>query len=87
MAQIFSRSSNQTPTQAWWASWRSAGSSRSRSTGGQSPYNTDVGYKPAQPIAYSHALHAGDLGMDCRYCHTYVERSAVRRRAAHRRRA
>ena len=39
-----------------------------------SPYNTDVGYKPNQPVAYSHKLHAGDLGMDCRYCHAYVER-------------
>lgn len=39
-----------------------------------SPYNTDVGYAPKQPIPYSHALHAGQLGMDCRYCHAYVER-------------
>jgi hypothetical protein len=39
-----------------------------------SPYNTDVGYKPKQPIPYSHALHAGTLAMDCRYCHAYVER-------------
>jgi hypothetical protein len=41
-----------------------------------SPWNTDVGYKPKQPVAYSHALHAGTLGMDCRYCHATVERSA-----------
>ncbi|HEU4378127.1 MAG TPA: cytochrome c3 family protein [Hyphomicrobiaceae bacterium] len=38
-----------------------------------SPYHTDVGYQPHQPIAYSHALHAGALGMDCRYCHRMVE--------------
>lgn len=24
---------------------------------------------PKQPIAYSHKIHAGKLGMDCRYCH------------------
>ncbi len=42
-----------------------------------SPRYTDVGYRPRQPVAYSHKLHAGDLGMDCRYCHTGVERSAV----------
>jgi hypothetical protein len=30
---------------------------------------------PNQPVAYSHALHAGELGMDCRYCHNVVERS------------
>ncbi len=41
-----------------------------------SPKHTDVGYKPHQPIPYSHKLHAGDLGMDCRYCHNNVERSA-----------
>jgi hypothetical protein len=42
-----------------------------------SPKYTDVGYKPAQPVPYSHKLHAGDLGMDCRYCHTNVEISPV----------
>lgn len=38
-----------------------------------SPKHTDVGYQPYQPIAYSHKLHAGSLGMDCRYCHRMVE--------------
>jgi len=38
-----------------------------------SPRHTDVGYQPYQPIAYSHRLHAGMLGMDCRYCHRMVE--------------
>ncbi|MEE9553238.1 MAG: cytochrome c3 family protein, partial [candidate division Zixibacteria bacterium] len=42
-----------------------------------SPEFTDVGYKPDQPVEYSHKLHAGDLGLDCRYCHVGVERSAV----------
>ncbi len=42
-----------------------------------SPEYTDVGYRPIQPVDYSHKLHAGDLGMDCRYCHTSVEKSAV----------
>jgi hypothetical protein len=41
-----------------------------------SPEYTDVGYRPTQPIPYSHKLHAGDLGIDCRYCHTGVEVSA-----------
>lgn len=40
---------------------------------GFSPETTDVGYAPRQPIDYSHALHAGELGIDCRYCHTTVE--------------
>ncbi len=41
-----------------------------------SPQTTDVGYQPAQPVAYSHRVHAGELGMDCRYCHTSVEDAA-----------
>ncbi|UZD22342.1 c-type cytochrome [Algoriphagus halophytocola] len=31
------------------------------------------GYAPKQPIAYSHALHAGTLEIECQYCHTGVE--------------
>ncbi len=42
-----------------------------------SPEYTDVGYMPTQPVPYSHALHAGEMGMDCRYCHASVEVSAV----------
>ncbi len=44
---------------------------------GGSPKTTNVGYAPEQPIAYSHALHAGELGIDCRYCHTTVESAAA----------
>jgi hypothetical protein len=36
---------------------------------------SDVGYMPVQPVAYSHAIHAGQLGLDCRYCHSAVEKS------------
>jgi hypothetical protein len=43
---------------------------------GGSPKTTDVGYQPTQPVEYSHALHAGKLGIDCRYCHTSVENTA-----------
>jgi hypothetical protein len=31
------------------------------------------GYQPTQPIAFSHAVHAGQLGMDCLYCHGNAE--------------
>jgi len=37
--------------------------------------HVEVGYSPKQPVDYSHKLHAGDLGIDCRYCHSTVERS------------
>ena len=43
---------------------------------GASPQTTAVGYQPQQPVPYSHALHAGTLGIDCRYCHTTVEVAA-----------
>ena len=30
----------------------------------------DQGYQPIQPIHYSHKIHAGDNGIDCKYCHS-----------------
>ena len=41
------------------------------------PKYTRVGYAPVQPVPYSHALHAGQLGIDCRYCHSNIEKSGV----------
>ena len=43
---------------------------------GVSPRTTNVGYSPKQPIPYSHALHVGQLKLDCRYCHTTVDKAA-----------
>ncbi|WP_010587454.1 cytochrome c3 family protein [Schlesneria paludicola] len=43
---------------------------------GLSPSTLDVGYQPKQPVPFSHALHAGKLKMDCRYCHNTVEKAA-----------
>lgn len=42
----------------------------------ESPYETRQGVPRQQPIPFSHAHHAGDLGIDCRYCHTTVETSS-----------
>lgn len=39
------------------------------------PKYANVGYQPVQPVAFSHAIHAGQLGVDCRYCHSAVEQS------------
>jgi hypothetical protein len=39
------------------------------------PKYARVGYQPKQPVAFSHAVHADQLGLDCRYCHSAVERS------------
>ena len=30
----------------------------------------DQGYRPAQPIAFSHRLHAGESKVPCLYCHS-----------------
>lgn len=38
--------------------------------------NNRVGVPVEQPVAFQHNLHAGQLGIDCRYCHTSVEESA-----------
>lgn len=32
------------------------------------------GYKPEQPIAYSHRVHAGDNKIDCQFCHNGAEK-------------
>ena len=42
----------------------------------RSPLTTRQGIPREQPIPFSHKIHAGDLKMDCRYCHTAVEDSS-----------
>jgi hypothetical protein len=39
------------------------------------PKHYRAGYQPIQPASFSHAVHAGKLGVDCRYCHRGVETS------------
>lgn len=41
-----------------------------------SPYATDQYLTRTQPVPFSHAHHVGDLGLDCRMCHTSVEKAA-----------
>lgn len=75
MANIFRRSTNKVPLKlglafgvavamiiaAVWYYW--------------TPKYTRVGYSPTQPVPFDHNLHANQLGMDCRYCHSFVETS------------
>jgi len=42
----------------------------------RSPYRTNEGVVYEQPIPFSHDHHTAALGIDCRYCHTTVEREA-----------
>ena len=39
------------------------------------PTIVNVGHQPKQPVPFSHKLHAGQLKLDCRYCHNTVERA------------
>jgi Cytochrome c7 and related cytochrome c len=41
-----------------------------------SPYTTYVKVPLAQPVPFSHKHHVADDGIDCRYCHTSVEKSS-----------
>jgi hypothetical protein len=36
------------------------------------PSYTRVGYRPQQPVPFSHEQHVGQLGIDCTYCHSQV---------------
>jgi len=38
-------------------------------------WKTQKGYKPEQPVKFSHKLHAGENEIACQYCHSYVEKS------------
>src|SRR5438876_1191573 len=40
----------------------------------RSPLNTKVNVPKNQPVPFSHQHHAWELGIDCRYCHTSVEK-------------
>jgi len=42
----------------------------------RSPANTKVDVPLNQPVPFSHQHHAWELGIDCRYCHTSVEKSS-----------
>lgn len=37
--------------------------------------DNEQGYAPKQPIEYSHRLHAGELGIDCLFCHSAADKS------------
>jgi hypothetical protein len=78
MAQIFARSANSLAkvsiaavllavSGAVWAAYKINGGA----------FVTDVGVAKDQPVPFSHKHHVGDDGVDCRYCHTSVETSAV----------
>jgi hypothetical protein len=42
----------------------------------QTSYVTEVHNARPQPVPFSHKHHVGELGLDCRYCHSSVEDSS-----------
>jgi len=77
MSNIFPKSANKLPLQIIVYLVVLSGVLTAGATYYMTPKYTRVGYAPVQPVPYSHALHAGQLGIDCRYCHSNVEKSGV----------
>jgi hypothetical protein len=77
MSKIFPKSANKLPLQIIIFVFVLVGVVTAATTYYSTPKYTRVGYAPIQPVPYSHALHVGQLGLDCRYCHSNVEKSGV----------
>lgn len=43
----------------------------------RTPYNDERAYRVEQPVQFDHRHHVRDDGIDCRYCHTTVDRSST----------
>jgi len=75
MSHIFPKSANRLPLQILLFLVVLGGAVCAGVTYYMTPKYTRVGYAPTQPVPFSHQLHAGQLGLDCRYCHSNVEKS------------
>ena len=75
MSNIFPKSANRLPLQIVLFLLVLGGVVATGVTYYMTPKYTRVGYAPVQPVPFSHQLHAGQLGLDCRYCHSNVEKS------------
>jgi Cytochrome c7 and related cytochrome c/Class III cytochrome C family len=77
MPQIFHRSANTvSKLSVFGAIIILAGTAWALAEIQRSPYNTRAFVPRQQPVPFSHKHHAGDDGIDCRYCHTTVETSS-----------
>ena len=77
MSNIFPKSANKLPLQIIVYLVVLSGIVTAGANYYMTPKYPRVGYAPVQPVPYSHALHAGQLGIDCRYCHSNIEKSGV----------
>ncbi len=77
MPQIFHRSTNTISRLSIFGSlFVVAGALWGAALIARSPYVTQQAVARQQPVQFSHRHHAGELGIDCRYCHTGVDRAA-----------
>jgi len=77
MPQIFHRSANALSRFTIFGSiFLIAGIAYVATEVNRSPYFTRASVVREQPVPFSHQHHAGQLGIDCRYCHTSVEVAA-----------
>jgi hypothetical protein len=77
MPQIFHRSANALSRFTIFGSvFLVAGIAYVATEVNRSPYFTRANVVREQPVAFSHRHHSGQLGIDCRYCHTSVEEGA-----------
>jgi hypothetical protein len=75
MSKLFPKSANKLPLQIIIFVCVLGAIATAGATYYMTPSYTRVGYAPVQPVPYSHALHVGQLGLDCRYCHSDVDKS------------
>jgi formate-dependent nitrite reductase cytochrome c552 subunit len=75
MSKLFPKSANKLPLQIVIYLAVLASIATAAVTYYMTPKYTRVGYAPVQPVPFSHAKHVGEIGLDCRYCHTSVETS------------
>lgn len=77
MSQIFNRSTNAIARLSiWGAVFILGGVGWAASILNRSAYNTNQGVTVKQPVPFGHEHHVAGLGIDCRYCHSFVEKSA-----------
>jgi hypothetical protein len=75
--QIFHRSTNTlSRLSIFGALFLVAGLLWGIATFNRSAYMTQERVARTQPVQFSHKHHVGELGIDCRYCHTTVETAA-----------
>lgn len=78
MAQVFKPSTNvYARLSIFGALFAVAGSLFGLAAFSRSDYMTLAHVAREQPVPFSHRHHVGELGIDCRYCHTSVESSAT----------